>query len=76
MGGAAMRRNPYGVNVPLGISPIKSDIGRKVVYRTAPQFEPEEGIITSYNDSCVFVRYGEQPNSKATSRCDLDFVWS
>lgn len=31
----------------------------------------ELGIVTSWNEAAVFVRYGEQPNSKATSAEDL-----
>lgn len=59
---------------PAGIQPTAADIGRKVVYRTAPNYEPEEGIITSFNESCVFVRYGTSINGIATSREDLDWL--
>lgn len=31
----------------------------------------EEGVITSFNSSYVFVRYGAEPASKATRREDL-----
>ena len=64
-------KNPLA---PRGINPTSADIARQVVYRTAPDYEAEEGIITYYNDHCVFVRYGNAVNSKATSRCDLDWL--
>lgn len=60
--------------LPKGIEPTERDIGRAVVYRTAPMFEVEEGVITSFNDHCVFVRYGAKKHSQATSREDLDWV--
>ena len=59
---------------PRGITPTPSDIGRQVVYRAAPFYIAEEGVITSYNDDCIFVRYGNDVNSKATSRRDLDWL--
>ena len=58
---------------PKGIDPTPSDVGRMVIYRTAPNFEAENGVITSYNDTCVFVRYCGLSQSQPTSRCDLDF---
>ena len=68
---AETKQNPLA---PRGISPTQRDIGRKVVYRTAPNYEAEEGVITSLNDHCVFVRYGSAANSQATSREDLDYI--
>ena len=59
---------------PRGINPDRLDIGRKVVYRTAPDYEAEEGVITSFNVLLVMVRYGSNVNSKATSREDLDWL--
>lgn len=50
------------------IDPTGDDIGRKVVYRG------EEGVITSFNDSYVFVRYGSDFGVKATRREDLEFA--
>ena len=58
---------------PRGINPTAGDIGRQVVYRTAPNYEAEEGVITSFNDHYIFVRYGAEANSKATSWEDLDW---
>ena len=60
---------------PRGITPTPSCIGGRVVYRTAPDYKAEEGVITSYNDACIFVRYGNDVNSKATSRRDLDWTY-
>jgi hypothetical protein len=51
------------------ITPTHDDIGRKVVYR-----EIEEGVITSFNDLYVFVRYGSSTTSAATNPSDLE--WS
>ena len=53
---------------------ICKQCGRRVVYRTAPDYESEEGVITSFNDTAVFVRYGADVNSKPTSREDLDWL--
>lgn len=49
-------------------------IGQKVVYRAGhvPATEVgEEGVITSVNDTYVFVRYGAHIGSQATSPEDL-----
>jgi hypothetical protein len=57
------------------IDPTLDDIGRKVVYRARnPKAEPEEGVITSFNETCVFVRYGADVHSKGTSRRDLEWI--
>ena len=48
------------------------DIGRKVIYD--PGYKIEEGIITSFNDTYVFVRYGSDTNSKATYYRDLRYL--
>lgn len=45
-----------------------NDIGRSVVYKGK-----EEGIITSFNDTYVFVRYTGDIRSKATRYIDLEF---
>lgn len=54
------------------INPIEKDIGRKVIYKAYKQIE--EGVITSFNDVCVFVRYGSDIHSKATDRQDLTWL--
>ena len=58
------------------IEPTEDDIGRAVVYtgNRFPGGELEEGIITSFHDHAVFVRYGSDEHSKATLRADLDWV--
>lgn len=53
------------------IHPIPDDIGRMVVY-TPPYANREQGIITSFNDHYVFVRYGNSLQGIATRRQDLE----
>ncbi len=50
------------------IEPVEADLGRKVVYHSAGGEVTEEGVITSFNDYFVFVRYGNERLSKATRR--------
>jgi hypothetical protein len=59
------------------IEPTKKDIGRKVYYtgNTYPGGEIEEGVITSFNEVSVFVRYGAKSGSEATSREDLEWTF-
>ena len=58
------------------INPTIPDIGRRVIYtgNRYPGGKTEEGTITSFNDSAVFVRYRGDTNSKATTRADLEWV--
>jgi hypothetical protein len=57
------------------IEPTETDIGRAVVYgHRYPGSKLEEGVITSFNDYAVFVRYGADKGSKGTARADLE--WS
>lgn len=50
----------------------EKDVGRNVTYR--PPFEKhDEGVITSWNRSFVFVRYGSDKTSKATPPSYLFF---
>jgi len=60
---------------PKGIKVVESDIGRAVVYRTAPNFEPEQGVITSFNAKYVNVRYGNSIRGVATDPADLDWAF-
>lgn len=46
-------------------------IGSAVVYRPRPGVV-EQGVITSVNDRYVFVRYGAQMTSQATSPSDIE----
>jgi len=55
------------------IEPTEKDIGRRVIYKQR-WMKPENweyGIISSFNDKYVHVRYGAQSHSKATRREDL-----
>ncbi len=55
------------------INPTKADIGRSVLY--VPKYgKPEMGVITSFDTSVVFVRYGSDEQAKATYKRDL--FWS
>lgn len=57
------------------IEPTESDVGRRVVYR--PRFAgavSEEGVVTSFNERYVFVRYGTQSTSAATLREELEWT--
>lgn len=57
------------------IQPTKADIGRKVIYRDLSGSKIEEGIITSFNDYCVFVRYKWSGTTSAgTRREDLEWM--
>ena len=58
------------------IEPTVKDIGRKVIYtgNRFPGGELEEGVISSFNASAVFVRYGPHANSAATLRQDLEWL--
>lgn len=59
------------------IEPTHADIGRSVVYQGGHPDDRDEGVITSFNERVVFVRYRAQHPSapgQATSREDLQ--WS
>jgi hypothetical protein len=58
------------------IEPGEDEVGRAVVYmgNRYPGGELEIGVITSFNPSVVFVRYGCDKHSKATSREDLEWA--
>ena len=59
------------------IDPTKEDIGRKVIYtgNRYPGGKREEGVITSFNNAAVFVRYGAKYGSEATNRSDLEWAF-
>lgn len=60
---------------PKGIVATDEDVGRMVIYRTAPNYEPEEGVITSIGRiGNVFVRYGSGSTSQSTDMGDLDWT--
>ena len=56
----------------------REHVGDGVAYRPRPHRPwadpPEEGTITSANDSYVFVRYGSQQTSAATNPADLELL--
>ncbi len=56
------------------INPTTDDLGRKVIYHSPGGDKVEEGVITSFNDRFVFVRYGSNTTSAATRREDLTWV--
>ena len=58
------------------IEPVKVDIGKAVIYigNRHPGGELEEGVITSFNEHLVFVRYGSDHYSQATRRQDLEWT--
>jgi hypothetical protein len=60
----------------VGIEATDADIGRAVVYTGNRSWggPDEEGVITSFNERNVFVRYGANKGSQATSRTDLEWV--
>lgn len=57
------------------IEPASEDIGREVIYtgNRYPGGKLEAGVITSFNEHAVFVRYDGERASKATSRQDLEW---
>jgi hypothetical protein len=52
------------------IDPTEKDIGRGVIYCQGKPWQ-ESGVITSFNPSFVFVRYGSSRHGVATKREDL-----
>lgn len=57
------------------ITPKPEDVGRKVIYHGRAG-ERGEGVITSYNDHYVFVRYGAGVTSAATKYSDLEWAFA
>lgn len=54
----------------------ETDKGRKVIYipQSRSIVKPEEGVISSWNKNYVFVKYGSDTTSKATSPENLKFL--
>lgn len=52
------------------------EVGRKVIYTPFKGCDPnqlEEGVITSFNEQTVFVRYGDDIHAKGTHPRDLQY---
>lgn len=56
------------------ITVMEKDITRKVIYTERGTGRKEEGQITSFNDSYVFVKYNSSSTPQATRREDLTYV--
>lgn len=55
------------------IEPTKADIGRRVIYLANHATDTETGIISSFNEHLVFVRYGEKAHPEGTHRGNLEW---
>jgi hypothetical protein len=53
------------------IDEARNHVGELVIYRPKWDTFTEEGVITSVNDSFIFVRYSESQTSQATYPDDL-----
>lgn len=51
----------------------QEDIGRKAVYRDSFTKAPEEGILSSWNDKYVFIRF-KGPNGEACDPSDVELL--
>ncbi len=56
------------------IAPSPADIGRAVAYRDRLEMMPQLGIITSFDQFFVYVRYSAEPYSRATKASHLNWV--
>lgn len=56
------------------IDPKQTDVGRGVIYQGGHPDDREVGVITSFNEHVVFVRYGRKV--QATSREDLTWEFN
>lgn len=57
------------------IEPTKGDIGRWVVYLPNHPTDREVGVISSFNEHLVFVRYTSKPNGEGTHRGNLEWAF-
>ena len=57
------------------IDPTERGVGRGVIYRVRNRngdiIDEERGVISSFSDHYVFVRYGTSSTAQATDRNDL-----
>lgn len=59
------------------IKPTLNDVGRRVRYQGGHPDDKDEGVITSFNEKVVFVRYQSQhalAPGQATSPDDLEWA--
>lgn len=56
------------------IEPTEADIGREVIYQGGHPDDRESGVISSFNDKFVFVRYRARQHGEATSREHLTWA--
>lgn len=56
------------------INPTQADIGRLVKYQGGHPDDKDEGVITSFNEKNVFVRYRGKEQSQATNPRDLTWT--
>lgn len=66
-----MNQKPKGIDLS---TLTENHIGRQVVYRTAPEYRPEQGRITAFSHSYIFVDYNNSGLGVATDPRDLDFI--
>ena len=53
---------------------IDADRGRKVLHKSWDGLDYDEGVITGWNDSYVFVRFGNSTRPQACGRDQLEFI--
>lgn len=58
------------------IDPTKHDIGRVVVYTGSHLKDVERGVITSFTEYFVFVRFGTQQTSQGCRRENLKWDYN
>ena len=58
------------------INPIGHDIGRAVIYTGSHLKGVERGVITSFTDYFVFVRFGTQTTSQGCRRENLKWDYN
>jgi len=54
---------------------VASDIGRGVIYKTAPDFRPQQGYITGFNNSYVFVAFGQRTMGRGEACTPESLDW-
>ena len=70
--GSQTGRWPKGIDIT---KLTESDIGKGVVYKTAPDYEPQQGYITSFNKSYIFVAFGTRTMGRGEACDPSDLEW-